>query len=144
MSTPGQNWNDLKILLIDSKPVAVNQTKEMLRDLGFTRIETADSGSDGLALIETFADDDPYDLVLCAWEMPVMTGLEMLRQIRATNPDIPFIMLAARTDHASVAEAKELAVTGYIKKPFSMNELRSKVEAAAVIIAQRKSENANS
>ncbi len=140
MSAPGQNWNDLKILLIDSKPVAVNQTKEMLRDIGFTRIETADNGSDGLALIETFADDDPYDLVLCAWEMPVMTGLEMLRQIRATNPDIPFIMLAARADHASVAEAKELAVTGYIKKPFSMNELRTKVEAAAEIIAQRKSE----
>ncbi len=129
-----------KILLIDSKPVAVNQTQEMLRDLGFTRIETADNGSDGLALMETFVDDDPYDLILCGLEMPVMTGLEMLRQIRATNPDIPFIMLAARADHASVAEAKELAVTGYIKKPFSMNELRSKVEAAAVIIAQRKSE----
>ena len=132
-----------KILLIDSKPVAVNQTKEMLRDLGFTRIDTVDNGSDGLALIETYADDDPYDLVLCAWEMPVMTGLEMLRQIRATNPDIPFIMLAARADHASVAEAKELAVTGYIKKPFSMNELRTKVEAAAEIITQRKSEKRN-
>ena len=143
MSAPGQNWNDLKILLVDSKPDAVNQTKEMLRDLGFTRIDTVDNGSDGLALMETCADDDPYDLVLCGLEMPVMTGLEMLRQIRATNPDIPFIMLAARADHASVAEAKELAVTGYIKKPFSMNELRTKVEAAAVIIAQRKSEKRN-
>ncbi len=143
MSTPGQNWNDLTSLLIDSKPDAGNQTTEMLRDLGFTRIETAANGSDGLALIETFADDDPYDLVLCAWEMPVMAGLEMLRQIRATDPDIPFIMLAARADRASVAEAKELAVTGYIKKPFSTNELRTKVEAAAVIIAQRKSEKRN-
>ena len=143
MPATGQNWNDLKLLLIDSKPVAVNQTQEMLRNLGFTRIETADNGNDGLALIETFADDDPYDLVLCGLEMPVMTGLEMLRQIRATNSDIPFIMLAARADHASVAEAKELAVTGYIKKPFSMNELRTKVEAAAVIIAQRKSEKRN-
>ncbi len=143
MSAPGQNWNDLKILLIDSEPDALNQTQGMLRDLGFTRIETANNGSDGLALMETFADDDPYDLILCVLEMPVMTGLEMLRQIRATNPDIPFIMLAARADHASVAEAKELAVTGYIKKPFSMNELRSKVEAAAVIIAQRKSEKRN-
>ena len=143
MSAPGQNWNDLKILLIDSEPDALNQTQEMLRDLGFTRIETANNGSDGLALMETFADDDPYDLILCGLEMPVMTGLEMLRQIRATNPDIPFIMLAARADYASVAEAKELAVTGYIKKPFSMNELRSKVEAAAVIIAQRKSEKRN-
>ncbi len=114
MSAPGQNWNDLKILLVDSKPDAVNQTKEMLRDLGFRRIETVDNGSDGLALMETFADDDPYDLILCVLEMPVMTGLEMLRQIRATDPDIPFIMLAARADHASVAEAKELAVTGYI------------------------------
>ena len=140
MSAPGQKWNDLKILLVDSKPDAVNQTKEMLRDLGFTRIDTVDNGSDGLALIETCADDDPYDLVLCAWEMPVMTGLEMLRQIRATDPDFPFIMLAVQADYASVAEAKELAVTGYIKKPFSVNELRSKVEAAAVIIAQRKSE----
>ena len=143
MSAPGQNWNDLKILLIDSEPDALNQTQEMLRDLGFTRIETANNGGDGLALMETFADDDPYDLILCGLEMPVMTGLEMLRQIRATNPDIPFIMLAARADHASVAEAKELAVTGYIKKPFSMNELRTKVEAAAVIIAQRKSEKRN-
>ena len=143
MSAPGQNWNDPKILLIDSKPDAVNQTKEMLRDLGFMRIDTVDNGSDGFALIETCADDDPYDLVLCAWEMPAMTGLEMLRQIRATDPDLPFIMLAVRADHASVVEAKELAVTGYIKKPFSMNELRTKVEAAAVIIAQRKSEKRN-
>ena len=133
-----------KILLVDSKPDAANQTKEMLRDLGFTRIDTVDNGSDGLALIETCVDDDPYDLVLCGLEMPVMTGLEMLRQIRATDPDFPFIMLAARADYASVAEAKELAVTGYIKRPFSMNELRTKVEAAAVIIAQRKSENATS
>ena len=143
MSAPCQNWNDLKILLIDSEPDALNQTQEMLRDLGFTRIETANNGSDGLALIETFADDDPYDLILCGLEMPVMTGLEMLRQIRATNPDIPFIMLAVRADYASVAEAKELAVTGYIKRPFSMNELRTKIEAAAVIIAQRKSEKRN-
>ncbi len=143
MSAPGQNWNDLKILLIDSKPDAVNQTKRMLHDLGFTRIDTVNNGSDGLALMETFADDDPYDLVLCGLEMPVMNGLEMLRQIRATNPDIPFIMLAARADRASVAEAKELAVTGYIKKPFSMNELRTKAKAAAVIIAQRKSEKRN-
>ncbi len=143
MSAPGQNWNDLKILLIDSEPNALNQTQEMLRDLGFTRIETANNGSDGLALMETFTDDDPYDLILCVLEMPVMTGLEMLRQIRATDPDIPFIMLAVRADYASVAEAKELAVTGYIKKPFSMNELRTKVEAAAVIIAQRKSEKRN-
>ena len=68
LSAPSENWKAHKILLIDSKPDFVNQTKGMLRDLGFTRIETADSGSDGLALIETFADDDPYDLVLCAWE----------------------------------------------------------------------------
>ncbi len=143
MSAPSENGKAHKILLIDSKPVAVNQTKGMLRDLGFTRIDTIDNGSEGLALIETFADDDPYDLVLCAWEMPVMSGLEMLRQIRATDPDIPFIMLAVRADYASVAEAKELAVTGYIKKPFSANELRTKVEAAVEIIAQRKSEKRN-
>ena len=59
--------------------------------------------------------------------MPKMNGVELLRQLRTVDPDVPFLMVTGRSDMESVVEAKSSGVTGYIRKPFSPAELEAKL-----------------
>ena len=70
--------------------------------------------------------------------MPNMTGVELLRQVRSVDADMPFIMITGRKDQDSVLEAKAAGITGYITKPFSIVELERKVRAIAKISALRR------
>jgi CheY-like chemotaxis protein len=71
--------------------------------------------------------------VLADWNMPVMDGNELLRQIRSADPDIPFIMITGRADRNSILEAKNSGVSSYIAKPFSVEHLEKKLVAVARI-----------
>lgn len=73
-----------------------------------------------------------YDLVLCDWEMPEMSGLELLSWLRATETEreeskTPFIMVTSRGDKSHVVKAVEAGVSDYIGKPFSNEQIMKKV-----------------
>lgn len=91
-----------------------------------------------MALLGTYDDEDFVDIILCDWNMPQLTGMELLRQIRTCDPDMPFIMLTGLADFEAVTEAKSCGVTGYIKKPFSADQLRKKLSLVSRIIAHRQ------
>jgi len=115
----------LNILLVDDEPQVLNTLREMLRDMGVTQVFTARDGREALTFLgET---DDPVHIVIADWNMPRMTGLELLTQVRTVDPDIVFLLLTGRADRASVEAAKEQKVTAYLRKPFSADNLRNKL-----------------
>ena len=115
----------LKILVVDDQSDMRSMVRGMLSEMGITQIFDASDGREAL----TFADAaiDMIDIVICDWNMPKLTGIELLRQMRSVMPKIPFLMLTGRGDLDSVAEAKASGVTAYIRKPFSPANLEIKL-----------------
>ncbi len=116
---------DLKILLVEDQHEARAMLRNMLVELGITQIFEASDGREALAFIDSAFDF--IDLIICDWNMPGMSGVELLRQLRTVDPSMPFLMVTGRGDMESIVEAKSSGVTGYIKKPFSPIQLEAKL-----------------
>jgi two-component system chemotaxis response regulator CheY len=115
----------LKVLIVDDQSDARSMVRGMLSDLGITQIFEASDGKEAMTF--TDAAIDMIDVVICDWNMPRMTGIDLLRQMRSVMPDMPFLMLTGRGDMDSVTEAKSSGVTAYIRKPFSPANLEIKL-----------------
>lgn len=116
---------DLKILVVEDQSESRAMLRNMLGDIGVNQVFEATNGREAFSFI-----DSAFDLVnfiMCDWNMPGMTGVEFLRQVRSVDPETPFLMITGRGDISSVAEAKNSGVTGYIKKPFSAAQLEAKI-----------------
>ena len=121
--------SELRILLVDDNQQAVSLIRSMLMDLNINQVFTA---KDGRQALDFLGDcDDMIDVILCDWQMPRMSGLEVLRQLRTVDPDCPFIMITGSADMDSVARARESGVTAYISKPFSAIQLEKKLRVIA-------------
>lgn len=129
------HWNPqkLSICVIEDDPDVRNTVKHMLTQLNVGQIHTTADGREALKLID--AAPDMVDVVICDWNMPHMTGVEVLRQIRSAGSDVPFVMITGRMDKISVMEAKESGVSAYIAKPFTATLLEAKLRA---VLASRK------
>ncbi len=82
-----------------------------------------------------------FDLIICDWNMPGVSGVEVCKQVRAERPDLPFLLVTGRSDPDSVVVAKETGVSAYITKPFSPQELNVKI--AAVVERQNRTRRAS-
>jgi two-component system, chemotaxis family, chemotaxis protein CheY len=122
---------DLKVLVVDDDPITRSLVRTMLRRHGVTRVIDADSGTAGLARWRESLAGEPFDVVVCDWGLPERSGIDVLKAIRAEHPTLPFLMLTARDDAASVIAAKQAGVSGYLAKPFSQKELDAKIRALA-------------
>lgn len=123
--------SDLKVLIIEDQADTRAMIRNMLTEMGCTQIFEASDGRKGFQFVDSAIDF--VDLVMCDWNMPGMTGMDLLRQLRTVDPDIPFLMVTGRSDMSSVMEAKASGVTAYITKPFSPTQLEAKLR----IIVQR-------
>ncbi len=110
--------------------------RNMLSELGITQIFEASNGSEGLSFFDSAFD--LVDFIVCDWNMPGMTGVEFLRQVRSVDQDTPFLMVTGRGDLNSVTEAKKSGVTGFIKKPFSAAQLEAKIR---IIVSKQEPAN---
>lgn len=119
----------LKILVIDDTHEARLMLKNMLGTIGVTQIFEAVDGREGMRFLDSAFDF--VDIVLCDWNMPGMSGLELLRQLRSVDPKFPFMMITGRGDITSVSEAKGAGVSGYILKPYSIVQLETKLRIVA-------------
>lgn len=116
----------LRILLVDDATFIRDMIKKQLRDrIPGVEIYDAADGARGLALFK----QNPIDMVLSDWEMPLMTGEELLRHIRGSDGGeaIPFIMISSRGDRDHIIKAIQSGVSDYLSKPFSPDELLRKV-----------------
>ena len=132
----GPSLGTLQVLVVDDQANALNLIKDMLKSFGVQSVQTATDAASALELL--CEREDLVDVILCDWSMPEMSGLELLRAVRKTHKDLPFIMVTGTADPSSVLAAKDGGVTGYIKKPFSSEELRKKMMSVARVKAYRQ------
>jgi two-component system, chemotaxis family, chemotaxis protein CheY len=129
---------DLRILVVDDNAEMCVVVRRMLADMGVNKVFTSKSGQDALKFLGSGGADADIDIILCDWNMPGMSGIELLRQLRPSNPDLPFLMITGNATEQFVLEAQEHGVTGYIAKPFSPIVLQKKLNAVAQMIAKRR------
>ncbi len=128
--------SDLKVLAVEDSTEAMNLMRNMLKEIGINQIYTATDGKQALDFLGEC--EDLIDVVIADWHMPRMTGLELLKQLRTVDPELPFLMITGAADFDSVVEAKANAVTGFVKKPYSAVELLKKLKVVARINAHRE------
>jgi CheY-like chemotaxis protein len=107
-----------------------DQTMRMLirRMLGRMRIGNLIEAEGGEAALQRLEEGPAAcDLIICDWNMPGMSGMELFDRVHAMKPDLPFLMLTGRADAPSVIEAKRAGVPAYIVKPISPAELKTKI-----------------
>ena len=136
MSDDIQGVNDLKILAVEDNLQARALLQTILRELGVGQIFMAKDGKEGLDFLGDC--DEMINVIVCDWNMPRVTGLEFLRQVRTVDPGIPFLMLTGAADLDSVKTAKENGVTGYLAKPYSQNDLEKKLKQVLRILMVRQ------
>lgn len=124
-AAPAVDLAKLRVMLVEDQPDTSKMVKNMLLEIGVTQVFTSPDGQKAIEFMDSA--DDFVDLIMCDWNMPRVTGIELLRQLRTVYPALPFIMVTARGDMESVIVAKEAGVTGFIRKPFSLDELKQKL-----------------
>jgi two-component system chemotaxis response regulator CheY len=99
--------------------------RNLLKQIAFTNVDEAADGSEALAKLR----DKAYGLVISDWNMQPMTGLDLLRHVRADPAlqHLPFIMITAESKTENVIAAKEAGVNNYIVKPFNAETLKAKI-----------------
>ncbi|MFW5499281.1 MULTISPECIES: chemotaxis response regulator CheY [Desulfovibrionaceae] len=116
----------MKVLVVDDFATMRRIIKNILRQIGFTNIVEAD---DGTTAWETLNKDDSIEFIVSDWNMPQMTGIELLRKVRASEEfaDIPFLMVTAEAQQENIIEAVQAKVSNYIVKPFTPDTLGQKI-----------------
>jgi two-component system chemotaxis response regulator CheY len=120
-----------KILIVDDMNMFRQMVRHSLTALEFKKLSEATDGDRAFTeLSQAIEFNDPYQLVISDWNMPKMKGIDLLRKIRATDwgKTLPFIMLTAEAEVANVREAVGAGVDSYIIKPFTIDQMRSKLE----------------
>lgn len=120
-----KDFEKFTVLIVDDKANFRRTVRNMLRSLGFRKFREAENGKEALDRLKK----ERFDFIICDWKMPVMGGLEFLQVIREDEglQAIPFLMITAEVEEATVAQALEAGVDGYILKPFLLDTLREKV-----------------
>ncbi|MFN3919292.1 MAG: chemotaxis response regulator CheY [Methylohalobius sp.] len=116
----------MKILVVDDFSTMRRIIKNLLRELGFTNIAEADDGQTALPKLK--AGD--FDLLITDWNMPGMSGIDLLRAVRADEKlaNLPVLMVTAEARRDQIIAAAQAGVNGYIIKPFTAATLKEKLE----------------
>jgi two-component system chemotaxis response regulator CheY len=130
---------DMEILIVDSASAMRKIVRGLLKELGFKHIREADNGQAALSELKR----KKADFVISDWNMPVMTGIELLRAIRAdeTLKHTPVLMVTAEAKQENIIEAVQAGVNNYIVKPFNAATLQEKLNKIFPDPASRTSAN---
>lgn len=116
---------NMPILIVDDYKTMLKIIRNLLKQLGFTNVEEATDGSEALGKLR----EGEFDLVISDWNMEPMTGLQLLKEVRADDRlrPVPFIIITAESKIENVVAAKEAGVSNYIVKPFNAATLKAKL-----------------
>ena len=116
---------NMPILIVDDYKTMLRVLRNFLLQLNFGNIAEATDGS--IALQKLRQQD--FGFVISDWNMEPMTGIQLLREVRADDKlkHLPFIMITAESKSENVVAAKQAGVSNYIVKPFSAETLKSKM-----------------
>lgn len=118
---------NMRILVVDDYSTMRRIVRGILRRLGFNNLEEAEEGRSALKKLQ----EEPFELIICDWNMPIMTGLELLKTVRADDnlKHIPFLMVTAEAKKENIIDAIQAGVSNYVVKPFTEDVLAQKLEA---------------
>ncbi|WP_425406001.1 chemotaxis response regulator CheY [Hwanghaeella sp.] len=116
---------NMQVLIVDDYKTMLRIIRNLLKQLGFNNVDEAMDGSEALQKLR--AKD--YGLVISDWNMEPMTGIQLLREVRADKrmQNLPFIMITAESKTENVIAAKQAGVSNYIVKPFNAATLKQKL-----------------
>jgi two-component system, chemotaxis family, chemotaxis protein CheY len=114
----------ISVLVADDSGTMRKIIMRSLQALGISNITEAKDGDEAVSLYQ----HGGIDLVLTDWNMPGKNGLDVIREIRAQNKDVPIIMITTEAEKRQVLEAIQAGVSDYIVKPFETDVLRTKLE----------------
>lgn len=114
-----------RFLVVDDFATMRRIVRNLLKELGYSNVEEADDGAVALQVI----GKGSVDFVISDWNMPNLTGIEMLKQIRAgeSTRNLPVLMITAEAKRENILEAAQAGASGYIVKPFTAATLEGKL-----------------
>jgi len=117
----------IRALIVDDSSVMRKIVERSLRQAGLDleSIVEASNGAEALAVLQT----NVVDLILCDINMPVMDGLEFVRQVHTVEnaKDVPIVMITTEGSEAHVVQALSAGARGYIRKPFTPDQVKEHV-----------------
>ena len=123
---------DTKTLIVDDMASIRDLVKGHLKTLGFKTILEAENGKEAMTkVIQADAAGSPIQLIISDWNMPLMNGIDFLKQIRAHQSfsKLPFLLLTSESERDQVTEAVLAGVSQYVVKPFSGKIFEDKLKA---------------
>lgn len=116
---------NINILIVDDYKTMLRIVRSLLGQIGFNNVDEAANGAEALTRLK----EKTYDLIISDWNMEPMTGLELLKAVRADEKtrNVPFIMVTAESKTDNVIAAKQAGVNNYIVKPFNAETLKAKL-----------------
>jgi two-component system chemotaxis response regulator CheY len=117
---------NMRILVVDDFSTMRRIIKNILRQLGYNNIVEADDGTSAWEIL----NKDKIDFIVSDWNMPQMTGIELLRKVRSSEEfaDMPFLMVTAEAQQENIIEAVQAKVSNYIVKPFTAETMGQKID----------------
>ena len=118
---------NINVLIVDDYKTMLRIIRNLLKQLDFENVEEASDGQEALSKLRA----GNFGLVISDWNMQPMTGLDLLKEVRADArlKSTPFIMITAESKTENVIAAKKAGVNNYIVKPFNAQTLKSKIES---------------
>jgi two-component system chemotaxis response regulator CheY len=125
---------ELRALIVDDSSVMRKIVERALRQAGLDSLVVREAGTGGEAL--DLLRVGSFDLILSDINMPSMDGLEFLRQVKAQNlaPGVPVIMITTESSEEHVKEAIQAGARGYIRKPFTAEQVKERVLALLGVV----------
>jgi len=116
----------MKILVVDDLSTMRSIIKNLLLDLGFDNTQEARDGTSALTMLR----NGNFDFLVTDWNMPGMSGIDLLKAVRADArlASLPVLMVTAESKREQIIEAAQAGVNGYIVKPFTAVTLKAKIE----------------
>jgi len=122
----------IKILVVDDQETMRKVISHILKQLGFNHISVAEDGKKAYQMLKKGS----FNFVISDWNMPNMSGIQLLKLIRNTDSlkTLPVLLVTAENEKSQVMEAAKAGVNSFIAKPFSAAELEKKI---AIIFPER-------
>jgi CheY-like chemotaxis protein len=129
-------YGDLTLLLVDDSKSMLLVLEGLLKGKGFGKITTALNGESALSCLRS----GKFDVILCDWDMPVMNGMQLLKEVKADAElkEIPFLMVTMHTDRNDILKAIRAGVDDYVVKPVQVGSLVKKI---ADVVRKKRQKN---
>lgn len=120
------DYKDITILVADDFSTMRRIISNILKEIGFIKIKEAENGRQAFEMVKT----NEIDFVISDWNMPDMTGLDFLKQVRSSQQysKLPVLLVTAEAKKENIIEAAQNGASGYIVKPFTPQILKEKID----------------